>query len=308
MWQSHFSASIKRKRIKKIMRILLLHKTRKGGVGVYVRYVKKELEKEGHTVVEVTRNEDLNVDSFMKSIGTLRKRARLWKTEFDIIHANDWSIVFPLLLEGTENLVATFHAFPTNPAARVFQDYCIRKLKGRAIVISPSMKKKYKGATYIPNGVDLALFRRIKKRAKDSLKAGVAQSYNKERIREACIKSGFVFQDTEGKLPYSKLPDFFSGLEVFVSMPYKQAGFNMVWLEAMACEVPFIIGTKAGIGSELPIYKVRDFKELEAMLADIREGKLKELRKQRTWLKDNHMTWKETAKELIKLYKEVRAL
>jgi|GEM_PF-3512977 len=290
------------------MRILLLHKTRKGGVGVYVRYVKKELEKEGHTVVEVTRNEDLEVTSFTKSIGILKKRTKLWKTEFDIIHANDWSIVFPLLREGAENLVATFHALPTNPVAKIFQDYCVKKLKERAVVISPFMKKEYKKATYIPNGVDLALFKRNRKRTKGSLTAGVAQNYNKERIKEACIKNGFGFHDTEGKLSYSRLPDFFSGLEVFISMPYKQAGFNMVWLEAMACEVPLIIGTEAGIGSELPIYKVKNFKELEATLADIREGKLKELRGQRKWIEDNHMTWKETAKELVKLYKEVRAL
>jgi len=151
------------------MKVLIVHKTYKGGVGVHVKEISNELRKKGIQVDEVTRNEDLKFTSFFTSYFKLRDLYKKWSKEYDIIHTHDWSITYPATKSNINNLVATFHAFPTNLVASYFQNFCISNLNERAIVVSPSMKRKYRRATYIPNGVNLNLFRPIenKKREKN---------------------------------------------------------------------------------------------------------------------------------------------
>jgi glycosyltransferase involved in cell wall biosynthesis len=285
------------------MKVLMVHKTSKGGVAVHVKEVARELRKMGIEVKEISRNEDLGITSFVKSYFKMRELFKKWSREYDIIHTHDWSIAYPAIKAKIKNLVATFHAFPTNFIANYFQTYVIRKLKSRAIVVSPRMKKYYVEATCIPNGVNLNFFRPLKVKREEI--AGIAQEYNKKKIIKILEEMGIKWVSTEGALPFERLPEFFSKLKIFISIPYQQTGFNMVWLEAMACEVPYIIGTNAGIGEILPIYKVRTFYELKETLEKIKKGELQPLKNQREWIIKNKFTWKEHAKKLIKVYEEV---
>jgi glycosyltransferase involved in cell wall biosynthesis len=287
------------------MKVLMVHKTRKGGVAIHVKEISRELRKRGIKVDEITRNEDIKLGNFFESYSKMRKLFSRWSKEYDIIHCHDWSITYPALKSNIKNLVATFHALPTNPIASFFENYCIKNLSYRAVVISPKMKRVYKEATLIPNGVNLSIFKKYKniKRVKNLV--GLAQRYNLRKIISAVKKSGFDFIHTQNKMKYEDLGKFYSKIEIFISIPYEAAGFNMVWLEAMASEVPYIIGTNAGIGEILPIYKIRDFDELRNILSKIKNEEIKPLKNQRRWIIKNKLTWKDHVKKLIKIYSEV---
>lgn len=288
------------------MRILMVHKTYKGGVAIHVREISKELRKKGFEIKEITRNEDLKLKDFITSYFKLEKLFKEWGKNYDVIHTHDWSITYPALRAKVKNLVSTFHAFPTNLFATYFENYCIKELGERAIVVSPKMKRHYPSSTYIPNGVNLDFFRKSSKIKREKNLLGIAQEYNRKKIRNIAKETNFEILETGGNLPFYELPKFYSKIEVFVSIPYKQTGFNMVWLEAMACEVPYIIGTKAGIGEVLPIYKVSNFDELKETLFKIKEGEIKPLKNQREWIIKNGFTWKNHVNKLVKLYEEVR--
>lgn len=118
-------------------------------------------------------------------------------------------------------------------------------------------------------------------------------------------KVGLSWISTEGKLPFNELPEFYSKIGIFVSVPYKQAGFNLVWLEALACEVPYVIGTDVGIGEILPIYKISSFNELEDILHRIKNNDLKPLKSLRRWIIKNKLTWEASVDKLLKLYGKV---
>lgn len=107
-----------------------------------------------------------------------------------------------------------------------------------------------------------------------------------------------------GFISESKLPQFYTSLDVFI-FPSLYEGFGIPLLEAMACEVPYIIGTNAGIGEILPIYKVDSFKEFKTLLKEINEGKIILLKNQRRWLIKNKLTWKEHIKKLVEIYGKV---
>jgi glycosyltransferase involved in cell wall biosynthesis len=134
---------------------------------------------------------------------------------------------------------------------------------------------------------------------------GLAQRYNLGKIISAVKKSGFDFIHTQNKIKYEELGKFYSKIEVFISIPYDAAGFNMVWLEAMASEVPYIIGTNAGIGEILPIYKIRNFNELRSLLLKIKDREIRPLKNQRRWIIKNRLTWKNHVKKLVRIYEDI---
>jgi glycosyltransferase involved in cell wall biosynthesis len=284
------------------MKVLMVHKTYKGGVAVYVKEVSRELRRNGLIVEEITRNEDLKIRSFQKSYFKMKSLFKKWSKEYDVIHTHDWSITYPAIKANAKNLIATFHAFPTNPVAKFFQNYCIKKLSNRAIVVSPKMKESYRNSTFISNGVNLKIFKKCENIKRNSNLAGLAQSYNLEKIVDVLKKEKLNFVYTKGNWKYEDLGKFYSKIGIFISIPYKQAGFNLVWLEAMACKVPFIIGNNDGIGEKLPIIKVSDFIELKNILNRILNGEVSPLKNSRDWIIDNGYLWSKNAENLINIY------
>jgi len=107
-----------------------------------------------------------------------------------------------------------------------------------------------------------------------------------------------------GFVDEKKLPEFYNSLDVFV-FPSFYEGFGVPLLEAMACEVPYVIGTNAGIGEILPIYKIENFNELKDMLMKIKNRKIPPLKNQRAWVIKNKLTWRDHIKELVKIYSGV---
>ncbi len=285
------------------MRILLIHKTKRGGVAVHVRYLKEYLEKKGHEVAEITRNEDLKLTSFAKSYSKLKELYRKWSSEYDVIHAHDWSIAYPGVKSGIKNLIATFHGLPTSPIAKYFEDYSVKELGRRAVVISPYMLKYYPEAQYIPPAVDPDVFRRMEGFVVEN-RVGIAQSYNSSKIIKIAKKVGFKIEIVRN-IPNRDMPKFYSRNRIFISVPPRTTGVNMVWLEAMSCGVPYIIGTNHGIGEILPIYKINNFKELEILLRKIKAEELLPLKGSREWVIQNGFTWENHVNKLIQVYKRI---
>ncbi|MCS7123070.1 MAG: glycosyltransferase, partial [Candidatus Aenigmarchaeota archaeon] len=120
------------------------------------------------------------------------------------------------------------------------------------------------------------------------------------------IKKTLDLENVEliGFVPEDKLPEFYNSLDILI-FPSLYEGFGIPLLEAMACEVPYVIGTSAGIGNVLPIYKINSFEELREIIAKIKNNELKPLKSLRKWIAKNKFTWKDSVNKLIKLYEEV---
>lgn len=279
------------------MKVLMVHKTRIGGVSAHVSDLKKELIKQKFKVDEVSRVEDLGFGGFLSSYFKMKKFFRKMSSKYNVIHVHDWSLAYPAIKSGIKNLVCTFHGFPTHFIAKIFQNYCIKKLDSRAVVVS--LKMVVNGANYIPNGVDLNLFKASKKFRRDMNLVGVAQKYNLSEIKKVVKSLGFKFV-VANTIPHDKMPEFYSKIGIFVSIPPECTGFNLVWIEAMACGVPHVIGDSSGVGYQLPIHKVDNFDDLGKLLSNIK--KLTPLGNQRKWIEKNQMTWKDHVKKLKLVY------
>jgi glycosyltransferase involved in cell wall biosynthesis len=106
-----------------------------------------------------------------------------------------------------------------------------------------------------------------------------------------------------GFVPEENLIEFYNSITIFI-FPSLEEGFGIPLVEAMACEVPYIIGTNTGIGKILPIYKFSNFRELKNVLDKIKKSKIRPLKNQRRWLIKNNLTWKGHVTQLIEIYEK----
>jgi len=167
------------------------------------------------------------------------------------------------------------------------------------------VKKKFPKANKIYNGVDLEKFKPLKKIKRIPNSVGIVKRkiyvrgdpYNYKKIEEASKKIGKELIVAKN-IPNEKMPEFYNKIEIFVSLPPKHAGFNLVWLEAMASGVPKVIGSNSGIGNKLPIDKIENFKSIEEAIKNTQK------RDYREWLKKNNFTWESHVDKLIKFFKE----
>ena len=282
------------------MKILLIHKTNVGGVARYVSEVKKVLINLGYDVDEITRNEDFKINSFLKSI-TLIKKFRNLSKKYDLIISNDWSIAFLFL--GVKNNISVFHGFPTNIFAKIIQNLIIKILGKKSIVVSKYMGKKYKNSKVIEEGVNLDTFKPLKNIRIKNL-VGVAQPYNLDLIKLVVKKLGLKLIIAKG-IPKEKMNEFYNKLSLFISIPPKTTGFNLVWLEAMASNTP-TIGTNYGVGEELPITKIN--LENERELKKAIKIEMKKKNKYRRWLIKNNYTWEKHVKDLLDYIYELKII
>lgn len=242
------------------MKILIVLIRWKGGVGRVVENVKRELELKGHEVEVISREDDLKCFSAIKSFFKLRKLVK--EKDYDILYSQDWSCALPNMLK--KHHYVCFHGRETK--TRLLH-LLIGKLKGNKLtVVGDTLKKEFPKSTLVYNGVDRTLFKKIDdiKRIKNSI--GFANwetdEYSYKEIKEAADNLGMNFIDTNLKLNKKEMVKFYNGIEVFISLPKPFAGFNISWIEAMACGVPKIIGNYNGIGRSLDINHVEDFKSI----------------------------------------------
>jgi len=252
------------------MKILIFLKKWPGGVGVVVNSIKKEFEKDGHEVVCVSREDDLNCFSSFKRLFWLRKRyvEIIKKEKPDIIYTQDWSMSIPLMFPCKIYSKKHFCCFHGNQIGNTkFLQIFIGKLMGRnLVVVGDSLKDRFPNSNKIYNGMDFELFKPNKKIKKIKNSIGFVNwktsDYHYEEIKNVCTKLGKKFIVAEN-IPYEKMPDFYNKLDCFISLPPKGAGFNMSWIEAMACGVPKIIGNNEGVGSKLNINNIEDFNSIK---------------------------------------------
>jgi glycosyltransferase involved in cell wall biosynthesis len=138
------------------------------------------------------------------------------------------------------------------------------------IVVGDSLKKQFPKSRLVYNGIDFNLFKPVKgiKRIPNSVGFvnWKTEEYHYLEIKAVCEKLGKKFIVAEG-IKYEDMPKFYSSIGAFISLPPPSTGFNLSWIEAIACGVPQVIGNDYGIGASLPITKVNNLSKIASVLS-----------------------------------------
>ncbi len=251
------------------MKILIILIRWKGGVGRLCLSIKKELEKKGHKVDVISREEDLKCYSLKDSFLKLREEVK--KRDYDILYTQDWSSALPLLFY--KNHYCCFCGRETTKSRPL--QLLIGKIMGEnLVVIDDKLKEEFPKATLVYCGVDRDIFRNLKLRRILNSVGFVNfhdDSYNYEEIRKAVEELGMIFMESNLKLSQKKLEELYNKIETFISLPKEFAGFNQSWLEAMSCKVPKIIGNYNGVGKSLNMNHIEKFKSIKDALKNSRK-------------------------------------
>lgn len=273
------------------MDILFIVKKWEGGVGNVVKGYEKYLNRLGHKVYTLSREDDLECYSFVSSIRKLRKAVN--KRDYDRIITNDWSLALPLLFPWPvkhKNHYSIFHGEQPGITSMI-QGYIgwMMETFGRLIVVGPKLKERFKLSKRVDNGVDLEVFKPSQNPEFDADNVGFAnwptEFYHYGEIYDACeiANKEFILAEDLNK---KQMANFYNKLNYFISLPGDITGYNLVWAEALACGVPKIIGNNAGIGPELPIHRIEEFtpesiakaiKEAPSITPETREKFLKQI-------------------------------
>ena len=185
--------------------------------------------------------------------------------------------------------------------------------------------------SFIPWCVDLDFMKKVKVTKSKKTTVGFLGGLGSRKNADWLIKAAKEFQDFEfiiggkgpelenlielkkelkvnnvnlvGFIPEKEIPKFYSSLDIFV-FPSLFEGFGMPWIEAMACEVPYIIGGNTAIAKSLPIIKINSYEDLINSLKNIKNRKTKPLKDSRKWLIKNKFTWQEHARKTLEVYKK----
>jgi len=241
------------------MKILMVIIRWKGGVGRVAENQKRVFEKFGHEVNIISREDDLKCFSTRKAWRELRRAVD--KQDYDILYIQDWSCALPLLTY--KNAFVNFNGFEnSNPR---MQKLVAMIQKKKLTVISGKLKAAFQKATLAHVGVDLDKFKNLELEREPGT-IGFANfptdDYNYLKIKKAIEESGLELVDTNMNLSAEEMVEFYNKLEYFISLPPLGAGFNMSWVEAMACDVPKIIGNHNGVGKTLDITHVEDYSSI----------------------------------------------
>ena len=263
-----------------------------GGVGRYVMETTKEIRKRGFDVKVISRDNDIGT-GFLGSFLKLRHAVKHEK--YDFLFTNDWSTALPLL--GIKNHYCIFHGYSPNFPANVLQNLVYNVIGKRVIVVGDMLKRKYPKSKLIYEGVDTNSFK-PKPKKKHGKTVGFVQNtedrtYRFSVIRDALEKTGFELVVARG-IPAKKMPDFYNSIDVFISIPDSRSGFNLCWLEAMACNTP-TIGNTSGIGGKLPIIKISEPPNKKKVVAGVKKALKQKKIDHRGWLIDNGFTWSNCA-------------
>jgi len=236
------------------MKILIYLIRMKGGVGRVVNNIKPILEKEGHEVTVIARDDFFSNTLFENALfnATLESRSKIRKivkySKYDILLTMDWSCALQLL--GFKNHYCMFHGFELNPITKLFQKYVSLRIGKNLIVVSDKLKELYPKSTIAYNGVNFNEFKDLKiKRNKIGWVKRDYDSINEEEFLKIC-KDYYpeLIPTIAEDIKPEEMNVWYNQLKIFVSFPPKYAGFNLCWLEAKASGVPIILGNENGIG------------------------------------------------------------
>lgn len=291
------------------MKILIFLKKWAGGVGGGVKNIKKELEKLGHEVITISREEDLKIFSAKEFLKSRKEYIKIIKRENpDIIYTQDWSIALPLLIPFPTYYNRHFCCFHGNQFGKIAiaQDFVGFVMGKHLICMAPSIKKRFPKANLNYCGVNLEQFKSNKSKREflgwidkgtEIINREDAGKISEELKIPLLIAKGFTHEEMNDK--------FYSKCKIFMSFPPESAGFQASWLEAMANGVPKIIGNNNGAGEVQPFDKL-EFSKNEDYIKTIAEAiRNSKERDYREWIKDNNFTWERHAKRLIEIFNQI---
>ncbi len=226
------------------MKILIVLIKREGGVGRVMSGIILELEKRGHIVEIISREDDLKCFSTRQAFFKLRKEVD--NIDYYILYVQDWSNALLLLFK--KNHFVCFHGINPYLTGRILQ-YIIGKIKGRRLIaVGPLIKKLFSKSNLIYNAVDMNQFKNLNKERKYvGWINKVSEIITLDEVKEIA-KSYKCELSIATSIPPEKMNEWYNTLKVFISKPVKIAGFNLCYLEAKSSGVPLILGNENGIG------------------------------------------------------------
>lgn len=290
------------------MKILIIIKKWKGGVGNSSRRTKKALEKRGHKIKIISREDDLKKFSLLSSIFSIRKYVKEHAQNFDIIYTKDWSMALPLLFPYPLFLRKHFCDIcgVERKKSRIFQIIVTEFMGifGRLTVSSDYLKGYFPKSKVIYRGIDDDEFKPLNKERKYiGWVKKETEEINEDFVKKLSKKTKFPYIIAEDT-PYNKMNDFYNKCLIFISFPPKESGGNNVWAEAMSAGVPMVIGNERTLTKDWPIEKIKnhedEFEKLTRLVKNYKYYK----KDHRKWLKEKGLTWDNTAKKILKVFKE----
>jgi glycosyltransferase involved in cell wall biosynthesis len=262
-----------------------------GGVGRYINNIKPLLEKEGYEVEVISREDDLNCFSTIKAWKKIREEVK--RRNFDILYTQDWSCALPFLFYG-KNHYCFFHGHSLGKEF-LFQ-YFVGKLMKKNLATADLLNSKIFNCPLIPHGINMNEFRPLGlKREFLGWTNKKTEMITQEDIKELGVKLNMPILIADN-IPPEKMNEFYNKCKIFISLPPKQAGCQLSYLEPMAAGVPRIVGNMHGEGYKYPFEKVENF---DGLAEAIKKSKKRDYRK---WLEKSKFTLENHVKGLIELF------
>src|SRR3989344_6342131 len=278
-----------------------------GGVGNANEEIAKEMEKLGHKVDFLSREDDMKIYSLWKSIFPIRKKVKelMNKNHYEVIFSQDWSFAFPLLFPKRifkKNHICCFCGHQENWL--IFLQNIVGKMMGeKLIVIGDDLKKRFPKATLIYRGVNFSKFKPLK-RKRDCLcwtdKGDEYKMISEDELEKIAIENNLKLSIAKG-IPSNKMNEFYNKCKVFISVP-PQAGYNNSWNESMAAGVPIVIGNNKGGGTMLPLNRISKNEDNVKRINEIIKNPKKI--NYRKWLRDIGFAWENVAKKMINFFEK----
>ena len=285
------------------MKILVLVKERKktGFVGVerLLQNISKEFKKMGHKIDIISRQDDLKIKKILQSVFPLRKKVRKLMKEknYDIIYTQDWNMALPLLFPYPIFRKRHFSFFHATQQGKSFPvQLTIGILMRKRLLTGDRLNQKRYGAKLIATSVDMNNFKPLhKKRIYLGWTDKPSESITKEEIEEIGKRLKIPVLIAKN-IPHDKMNEFYNKCKIYVSLPPRQAGGGVTYMEVMAAGVPRIVGNMYAEGYKFPFDKIENFESLGEAIKNSRE------RDYRKWMKESGITWKKHAEKLIKIF------
>lgn len=283
------------------MKVLVLVKEMgTGGVETLLKNISNEFKKGGHRIDIFSRKDNLGINSVAESIFPLRKKVRelMREKKYDIIYTQDWNMALPLLFPYPifkKRHFCFFHA--TQKGKGFFVQFIVGNLLGKRLLTGDIRnKKRYAKSTLVATSVNMNDFKPLgKKRVYLGWTNKPSENLTKEKIEEIGRKLKISVIIAEKSVPID-MNDFYNKCKIYVSLPFKEAGGGVTYMEAMAAGIPRIVGNMYAEGYKFPFDKIENFKSLEEA---IKNSKKRDYRK---WMKESKITWENHVKKLIELF------
>ena len=288
------------------MKILIVILRHKGGVGNANRELANSLQKLGHQVDILSREDDLGKYSLLGGLFPLRKKIKELeeKNNYDIIYTNDYSTSLSLLFpfeKYYDKHIVCFCGYKDwyKVIHHLLQHFVGWFMEEQVVSIGDNVKERFPKSTTIYRGINFNKFYNLNlERDRIGWIKRDTESLTKDMVIEIARRCKMKLEIVDNLHP-DKMNEFYNRCKVFISTP-SCGGYNNSWNEAMAAEVPLVIGNNIGGGLILPIKKATDVSSCTKTLSEHQDwnGKV-----YRDWLKYNKFSWDDKAKELEEFFK-----